>query len=211
MEFVEALDAALGERYALGPTSRNREPKTPITQHVGLRARMQRIVDKFGGRHNRHARVQAARAVGIPYSTFGHMLRGRQPKEANVRKVEEAFRRLVTAPAYAALVKKRGYPSSVSIKAVVVADPDVKDASGKVKREGAKYVNIKQAGPGNEMGYREFNAENLTAQQMAAVVDAWVWQGAAAAAATLTDALPSVYDGTPFGFEGDHVKVEFHG
>ena len=214
-EFVEALDAALEQRYALGPHSRAHEPKTPITSPKGLEIRMRRIMDKFKG-----DRRAAAAAVGVPYSTWGHLLHGRRASRKNFDKINAAWQKIFTAPARALRVKKVGLPHNWLIKAVVIADPGEPDEPGSKKGEGgaggggSRYANGHGSGltraearalDTTDPAYRLFRAEGLDS---GAIVDAWLTDGAEAAADALLDEIEVVY-GTEFGFEGDDVEVSF--
>lgn len=214
MNLVEAMGAVLKERYALGPRSIGREPRTPITEPKGLEIRMRRIMDKFKGN-----RREAAKAAGVPYSTWNHALRGRNVTQKTLNKILGAFAKVVTAPARALRVKKVGYPDGDwLITAFVVADPG--DEEPDPKRHGShggggsRYVNGHGSGvtrdeingldPETDPGYRTFRAEGLDSK---AIVNAWLSGGAEAATQQLLDEIEEAYGG-PFGFEGDHVEVE---
>lgn len=211
MELAEAIGTALQQRYALGPKSKGREPRTPVTEQRGLTARMNRIMEKFGGN-----RREAARASGVPYSTWNHLLAGRRVSKRNLEKITGAFGRLVTTPARALRVKRVGLPGNWLITAVVVADPGSPEESPEDNSGGSRYVNGHGSGvtraeaaalSGNEEdpAYRTFKAEGLDSER---IVDAWLSQGDDAAASALLDEVEDVY-GTEFGFEGNDVKVEF--
>lgn len=221
MDLVEAIDAALAERYALGANSAGREPRTPITEQRGLLARMNRIMDKFGGRGEPSARRRAAQASGIPYSTWNHALRGRNVSQKTLGKLGGAFAKLVTSPARALRVKKRGLPGNWLITAVVVADPGPDPTKhGPGKGGGSRYVNghgsgltrdqaAALAGPQSDgridPAFRTFKAEGLDSGR---IVDAWLTQGPEAAAEALVQEIEDTYGGE-FGFEGDHTEVDF--
>lgn len=208
-ELTEAVGIALAARYALGPNSRGREPKSPVTTTKGLQARMNRIMGKFGG-----DRRAAAKAAGVPYSTWNHLLKGRAASPKNLAKIVAAFGKLITSPVRALVVKKRGYPDNWLIKAVVVADPGPPPGAPKKKGGGgSRYINGRPSGATREEvknlteapAYRTFKAEGLDS---ARIVDAWLSQGDQAAADVLLDEVADVY-GQEFGFEGDHVEVTF--
>lgn len=216
MKLPEAVGAALGARYALGANSKGLEPKTPITEQRGLLARMHRIMDKFGGRAEPSARRRAAAASGIPYSTWNHALSGRAVSKKNLGKIGGAFAKLVTSPARALRVKKRGLPGNWLITAVVVVDPGPPEEPAPGQRDGSRYVNghgsgvsrasaAAMSGRDDDPGYRTFKAEGLDS---AAIVNAWLTGGDDAAAQALLDQAADTY-GEGFGFEGNHVKVEF--
>lgn len=200
MNLTEAVGVALEQRYALGAHSKGREPRTPIDQPRGVQARMRRIMEKFGG--NRRA---AARAAGVPYSTWNHALRGRNVTPRTLEKIGGAFAAYVTAPARALRVKKVGLPSEWLITAVVVADPResryVNGHGSGASREEAASI----SGNPDDPGYRTFRAEGLDSGR---IVDAWLTGGAGAATAALLDEIEDAY-GTEFGFEGDDVEVDF--
>lgn len=209
-ELTEAVGAALAARYALGPNSRGREPKSPVTTSVGLRARMNRIMGKFSEEKN--PRRAAAKAAGVPYSTWNHLLKGRSASPKNLAKIVAAFGKLLTAPARALVVKKRGYPDTWAIKAVVVVDPGPPPGAPKKKGGGgSRYINGRPAGATREEvknvteapAYRTFNAEGLDSKK---IVDAWLSGGDQAAADALLDEVADVY-GQEIGFEGNHVEV----
>lgn len=209
MNLVEAMGAALDERYALGPRSIGREPRTPITEPKGLEIRMRRIMDKFKGN-----RREAAKAAGVPYSTWNHALRGRNVTQKTLNKILGAFAKVVTAPARALRVKKAGYPDEWLITAVVVADPGPPQEPKPGERDGSRYVNGHGSGVTraqaaalsgtDDPGFRTFRAEGLDSK---AIVNAWLSGGAEAATQQLLDEIEEAYGG-PFGFEGDHVEVE---
>ena len=214
MQLTEALDRALDARYALGAKSPGREPRTPISDGRGLRARMHRIMDRFGGRAEPSARREAARAAGIPYSTWNHALNGRNVSKKTLGRIGEAFGKIVTAPARARRVAKVGVPTTWAITAVVVASPGDEDEGPEDNSGGgSRYVNGHGSGVSREdaaaldtddPGYRTFNAAGLDGER---IVDAWLSHGAEAAAGALLDEITDVY-GTEFGFEGDNVEVD---
>jgi hypothetical protein len=198
MELTEAVGVALSQRYVLGPKSKGREPKTPITDPKGLQMRMRRISDKF------KTKKEAAKAAGVPLSSWDHIVSGRRaPSKKNLGKIADAFRRLVTAPAMALVVKKRGLPSEWHIWAVVVCQPN-----------GSRYINGQPPGtaygdiedPTTAPEWRLFRAEGLDSGR---IVGDWVSGGATAATDALLDEIEQAY-GDEYGFEGDHVKVELH-
>ncbi len=212
-EFAEALDEALGARYALGPHSLGREPRGESTM-------VARIMRKFGG-----DRTKAADAAGIPRSTWRGWTTGkRKPSARNRAKLSAAYRSIFTAPARALVVKKRKYPSWVSIRAVVVVDPGppdpVRTDGGRGGgRGGSRYVNGLGSGVTRAQVYnltdppafRLFNADRLQGTtHMEDVVNVWLADGADAAALALTEAIAAEYDGEEFGFEGNHVEVTLH-
>jgi hypothetical protein len=215
MDLVQAVDSALGTRYALGPKSKGLEPRTPITEQRGLLARMHRIMDKFGGRGEPSARRRAAQASGVPYSTWNHLLAGRRVSKKNLGKITGAFAKLVTSPARALRVKRVGLPSEWLITAVVVADPGDPKKHGSGKGGGSRYVNGHGSGVTraqaaalsgtDDPAFRTFRAEGLDS---ARIVDAWLTQGAEAATEALQQEIEAAY-GTEFGFEGDDVRVGF--
>lgn len=197
---VEAVGVALSERYALGGRSKGLEPRTPVTQQRGLTARMKRIMEKFGG-----SRRDAARASGVPYSTWNHLLAGRRVSSRNLEKITGAFQRLVTAPSRALRVKRVGLPDVWSIGAVVVNSPSSSryvNGRGEVPKDQVAAVAAETSGP----EWRYFNAEGLDS---ARIVDAWLTQGDGAATDALVAEIEDVY-GSEFGFWGDAVDVAFH-
>lgn len=192
-ELPEALDHALAARY------RWTEPKRPVTHGQGRKARMNAIQKATGG-----GRKEAARAARIPLSTWNDWVAGRRaPSPRNLRKLEAAFSRLVMAPAMAAQITRKGYPTQWAITAVVVADPD-----------SSRYINghppgltKPQAYNLRSPAYRTFNATGVDGR---AVVNSWLTSGPDAAAQALKAGIERSYGG-PFGFEGDRTVVEFSG
>ncbi len=205
MQLSEAVDEALTERYALSEKSVGREPRQPITDTDGLQTRMERIMRKFRPKKGEPSpRRRAAAAVGVPYSTWNHALKGRAVSKSTLAKIGAGFTKLVTAPARALRVKKVGYPDVWSIRAVVVCQP-----------AGSRYVNgrgstatakedVEEIVTGPE--YRTFNAEGLDSE---AIVGAWLSGGAGPATTALLEEIEASY-GDEFGFEGDHVDVAFY-
>lgn len=216
MELAEALDAALSTRYALSPKSVGREPREPITDPAGLRTRMERIMRKFRPTKGEPSpRRRAAAAAGVPYSTWNHALKGRRVTRKTLEKIAAAFGKLVTAPAQALRIKKVGYPVDWLITAVVVCDPGDPDQP-EGPNGGSRYVNGHNSGvtrddvqtisgDAEDPGYRTFKAEGLDSKR---IVDAWVSGGGEGAAEALLEEVSDAY-GEEFGFEGDHVEVEF--
>lgn len=199
-EFVEALGGALAARYTW---SDKLMPKRPVTHGQGRQTYMRRLEKKAGGRR------AAARAAGIPYSTWGHMFSGKRGVSArNLNKLTGAFETVVMLPAKMAAIEARGYPSQIWIKAVVVADP-----------EGERYINgYKKSADRSKAAvynddsapsYRVFKAEDLESEQIKDVVDTWTTSGTDAAAGVLLAAIEAKYSG-PFGFEGPNVEVTLH-
>jgi hypothetical protein len=186
----QALDAALHDRYHLGPKSKWREPRSSVDTPRGLAARMHRILERLKGDER-----QAAREVGVTLRTWRSWQSGKsKPKASSRGKVANAFTRVVSAPALAAVVARRGYPAEWHIYAVVVADP-----------QGRRYKNKKRGGPANEEGWRMFRAQGLDGEP---IVTAWLEGGDAAA--ELVAEIERAYGGEQFGFEGDNVEVELH-
>lgn len=193
-DLVTALGAALRGRY------RWLEPKTPVTNRQGLKARLNRIQKIYGG-----DRRAAAAAAGIPYSTWGHLMSGkRKASPRTLGRVESAYSRIIVAPSIAGQIAKKGYPRVWSITAVVVADP-----------EGRRYINGHPSGMSKAYaaaittppGYRTFNADGLPNR---AIVDAWIHHGDQAAAQKLLEEIERAYSGA-FGFEGNRVEVTLIG
>lgn len=215
MDLVDALDAALSDRYALHRNHPGLEPRTPLGEKKGLMIRMNRIMDKFGGRKESSARRKAAEASGIPYSTWNHALKGRNVSKKNVAKLGAAFTRLITSPGRAWRVKKVGPPGDWLIKAVVVCYPGDEDGPAG-SSDASRYVNghgsgisVAQAaalsGIEDEPAYRTFRAEGLDS---AVIVNAWLDGGGPLARSALLTEVEEAY-GETFGFEGDHVEVTF--
>lgn len=195
-ELAQALGDALNARYTW-----KGGVKRPVTHRQGLTARMNRIQKKVGGGPR-----AAAQAAGIPYSTWTHLASGRRtPSAKSVARLEGAFIRIVAAPARAAVVGRKGYPSKLSVQAVVVIDP-----------EGSRYINGHTSpGPSKAQVYgihkapewRIFRAEGIDIRP---IVDAWLASGNAWAENALLEQVEDAYH-DPIGFEGNHVRVTLHG
>lgn len=215
MQLTEAVGAALGARYPLGPKSLGREPKRPISDPRGLKTRMDRIRGKFKSDR------EAAKAAGVPYSTWGHIAKGRRaPSQKTLDRITQAYGRLLTAPARA-LAVKRGpdAPSEWLIRAVVICQPGpdpTRHGPGTGGRS-SRYANGHGSGLTREqaravsgtedLAFRTFRAEGLDSER---IIGDWVTGGAEAATAALLDEIETAYT-DEFGFEGDHVEVSFVG
>ncbi|MFJ6530871.1 helix-turn-helix domain-containing protein [Streptomyces longwoodensis] len=190
-ELAEALDAALRARY------RYQEVKRPATHRQGLLARIGRLEKLFG------TRGKAAAAAGIPYSTWRDWTSGRtKPSARGLRKLEAAYVRNVSGPAFKRAVNSTPLPNTVRV-------------TGEIKWSSSPRKQY------NRVAQRTVNLEGMQGV-MRAVVRAWATAGPEAAAETLERGASAVYrvpddnptDKHPAGapgieIEGDRVEIEF--
>jgi len=198
-DFTAALGDALCGRY------RFRELRSTTATRTGVKARMGRLMKAYGG-----DRRAAARAAGIPYSSWGKMLSGKHKiGTRNLGRLEAAYTRLIVSPLRSGIIAKRGYPKMYEIDAVVVADPKRSryingQPPGLSEVEAARFTTAPE--------HRTFRAK-LGPAESQAVVDAWLSGGGPlddeAAAGALLTAIDREHG--PFAFEGNTVGVTLHG
>lgn len=185
-ELPEALDAALRARYPL------HEPKRPATHRQGLTARMNHLEKLFqapGQRKGTDAR-RAAEAAGIPARTWQKWRKGDSaPSARNLRKLEAAYARLVTAPAFRRRVNSGRPPNRVRVTA-------------EIKWTDSPRKNY------NRTRHRTTTLEGM-AGVMVSVIRAWATAGPEAAADALETGTAAVYRADDIRFEGDRVEIEF--
>lgn len=183
-ELPEALDAALRDRYRVV------EIKTPATQRRGLVARMNALEKLFpGGRKGASAR-QAAEAAGISARTWRDWRKGTHPPSArNLRKLEGAYVRKITLPAFRRALKNKKVPNRVKVKAEIKWSNSPRKNYNKTKERTTTLEGMRGA--------------------MAAVIRAWAGAGPEAAADALERGAASVYAADEIKFEGDNVEIEF--
>ena len=192
-DLPEALDAALRARYRIS------EVKTPVTQRRGLLARMnqleklhQRPGDKPG-----QAATRAAESAGIPARTWRDWRKGTHPPgPANRRKLEGAYNRQITLPAFRRSVRSKGAPDKVTVTAVVRWSDSPRKMYNATPQRTVRLRGLRAVMPG--------------------VIRAWAAAGPQAAADAFERAVSTAYrepddaDGGPgIRFEGDAVTVEF--
>lgn len=186
MELAEALDEALRDRYPI------RQPKRPATHRQGLTARMnglERELEQKGDRKGTAGR-RAAEAAGISPRTWRKWRAGTQPPSPRLlRKLETAFNRLVTVPAFRKSLTSEPAPNRVKITAEI-----------RWSKSPKAYYNKKK--------YRTTTLESMRAV-MVRVIRSWAMAGPEAAADTLERGAASVYRSDEIRFEGDSVIVEF--
>lgn len=190
-DLAEALDAALRARFRVP------EVKTPITQRRGLLARLnqlEKLHARKGDRPGAAAR-RAAQSAGIPPDQFARWRKGeRAPSAASLRKIETAYNRQITLPAYRKSAQQAKAPNKVTVSAEVWwTDSD--------KKNNGDYRTVKLVG---------------MKATMARVIRAWAAAGPEAAAEVFERGTADVYrvpdnnDGTPgVQFQGNNVKIEF--
>lgn len=187
MDLATALDEALRDRYPI------REPKTPVTQRRGLTARMNALEKEFTQKGDRRGAAgrRAAKAAGIHPDTWTRWKNAqRKPGAASLRKLEAAFTRLVTVPAFRRRLKDpRQVPNRVKVTATI-----------KWSSSPQKNYNRRQ--------HRTTILESMR-PAMVRVIRAWVAAGPEAAAEALETGAAAVYRADEIRFEGDSVVVEF--
>lgn len=193
-DLAEALDTALRARFRVA------EVRTPITQRRGLLARMNQLEKLHTRKGDRagQAATRAAEASGIPIRTWRDWRKGTHPPSArNVRKLEGAYARQITIPAYRKSVEDKGkgaVPNKVTVKAEVWWTDSDKKNNGDQRQ--VKLTGMKTA--------------------MSRTIKAWIAAGPEAAADAFQRGTANVYrvpdndDGTPgVQFLGNAVQIEF--
>lgn len=191
-DLAAALDAALRARYRIS------EVRTPVTQRRGLLARMNQLEKLFRrpGDTPVQTRRRAAEAAGIPDRTWRDWRAGTHPPSpASRRRLERAYNREVTLPAFRRAIKAQGIPRRVRVTATI------------------KWTDS----PRKNYNATPYRATTLTGMgpAMAATIKAWVGAGPEAAADAFQRGVSAAYkapdDGDKPGieFQGDDVKVEF--
>jgi hypothetical protein len=194
-DLAGALDAALRARYRVA------EVRTPVTQRRGLLGRMNQLEKLHARKGDKpgQAATRAAEASGIPARTWRDWRKGTHPPSAaNARKLEGAYSRQVTQPAFLKSVRSKKAPKEVRVTGTI------RWTDSPRKRYNAsphRTTVLTGMGP-----------------TMAAVVRAWVAAGPEAAADAFQRGASAVYkvvdddDGTPgIKIEGDEVTIEFPG
>lgn len=197
-DLAAALDAALRARYRVA------EVRTPISQRRGLLGRMNQLEKLHSRKGDRpgQAATRAAEASGIPARTWQYWRSGtRKPSAAGARKLEGAYTRQITIPAYRKSVqeekeKGKGAPNKV-------------DVTGVIRWTDSPRKNY------NATPQRTVKLTGLRAT-MRAVIRAWIAAGPEAAADVFQRGISQVYkvtddeDGTPgIKVEGNEVIIEF--
>jgi hypothetical protein len=192
-DLAGALDAALRARYRVA------EVKTPITQRRGLLARMnqlEKLHTRKGDRPGSAGR-RAAAAAGIPPDQWTRWKKGqRTPSAASLRKLEGAYSRQVTQPAFRRAIKTRGVPAKVTVTATVKWSTSDRKQYNAIRHRTVRLFQMRPV--------------------MGPTIRAWVAAGPQAAADAFQRGVsaqhsePDEEDGRPgIEFEGDHVQIEF--
>lgn len=192
-DLAEALDAALRGRFRVA------EVRTPVSQRRGLLARMNQL-EKLHARPGdtpTQTRKRAAAASGIPDRTWRDWRNGTHPPSAaSQRKLEGAYTRQITLPAYRKSARQKGAPDKVTVTAEVWWTDSDKKNNGKQRT--VKLVGLKSI--------------------MAGVIRTWIAAGPAPAAAAFERGCARVYrvpdnddeERSPgIQFQGDDVTIEF--
>lgn len=192
-DLAGALDGALRARFKVP------EVKSPITQRRGLLARMNQLEKLHTRKGDKpgQAATRAAEAAGIAPRTWRDWRKGTHPPgAASRRKLEGAYARQITLPAYRKVTKAQGAPDRVRVAATIRWSDSPKK----------KY---------NATPHRSTTLTGMRAA-MVSVIRAWAGAGPEAAAEAFERAVARVYkvadddDGGPgVRFEGDQVEVEF--
>lgn len=196
-DLAGALDEALRARYHIA------EVRTPVTQRRGLLGRMNQLEKLHARKGDRpgQAATRAAAASGIPARTWRDWRKGTHPPSAaNARKLEGAYSRQITQPAFLKSVRSKKAPKEVRVTATIRWSD-----SPRKNYNSAPYRTTTLTGMG---------------PTMAAVVRAWVAAGPEATADAFERGASAVYkvsdthDDPPkpgIGIEGDAVTIEFPG
>jgi hypothetical protein len=194
-DLAGALDAALRDRYRVS------EVRTPVGQRRGLLARMNQLEKLHARKGDKpgQAATRAAESAGISPRTWRDWRKGTHPPgAASTRKLEGAYNRQITLPAFRKSIKEKKTPTKVNVTATIRwTDSDKK----KYNATAYRTVKFTKMGP-----------------VMAATIKAWAGAGPEAAAAAFERGVSAMYrvpdtgDTPPqpgIGFEGDNVKIEF--
>lgn len=193
-DLAQALDEALRGRY------RVTEVRTPITQRRGLTARMSQLEKHHARPGDRpgQAAARAARSAGIAPQTWNRWRKGIQPpSSASLRKLEGAYTRQITLPAYRRALKRRKTPNVVIVWARVKWS----------RSDGTQYNQ-------RDNGYRRVRLESMR-PVMNDTIKAWVGAGPQAAADAFQWGVSTLYKVDPDGdrpgieFQGNDVKIQF--
>lgn len=191
-DLTAALDAALSARYKVA------EVKTPATQRRGLLARMNHLE----ARHRRagdkpgQAAARAAESAGVSPRTWRLWRQGaRPPAPVSLRKLEGAYNRQITLPAFRRALKSKKVPAKVNVTATIRWTDSDKKKYNATKHRTVKFTSMRPV--------------------MAGVIRAWAGAGPRAAAEAF-ERLTSEHhrvppeDGGPgIRFEGNDVTVTF--
>lgn len=188
-----ALDAALRARYRVS------EVRTPITQRRGLLARMnqlEKLAARPGDRPGQAA-TRAAKEAGIAPRTWRDWRNGTHPPSAaSRRKLEGAYARKVTLPAFRRQLRKKPTPSRVTVTAKIKWSDSPRKMYNATPQRTARLSGMRSA--------------------MVATIRAWAGAGPQAAAEAFERGAAQAYgvaddsDGSPgIQFEGNQVEIEF--
>jgi transcriptional regulator with XRE-family HTH domain len=190
-DLSEALDAALRARYRLA------DIKTPATQRRGLIARMDALEKLSPSPRKGTSARQAAEAAGIPARTWRNWRAGKtKPSARNLRKLEGAYARRITVPAFRRALADKKYPAKVRVTGTIRWTDSPRKMYNSTRHRTTELVGMRGV--------------------MHAVVRAWAMAGPQAAADAFERGASAVYrvppddDGTPgIKIEGDQVRIEF--
>jgi len=185
-DLASALDAALTARY------RPKEVKAPATTRRGLLARMSHLEKLHTSKGDRPGAAgrRAARSAGIAPDTWTRWRKSqRAPSAASVRKLEAAYAREITLPAFRRALRTKKIPDKVTITA------EIRWTSSPRKMYNAtKYRTVKLTG---------------MRPAMIPTIRAWVQAGPEAAAQAFERGTAEVHKAEEIAFEGNDVDVEF--
>lgn len=184
-DLAAALDAALTARY------RPRTVRTPATQRRGLLARMNQL-EKLHARPGDRAGSagrRAAASAGIAPDTWTRWRKGqRAPSAASLRKLETAYTRQITTPAFRRALRTKRIPDKVTITAEVRWTDSPRKMYNATKYRTVKLTGMRPA--------------------MIPTIRAWAQAGPEAAAQAFERGTAEVHQASEIAFEGNDVKVE---
>lgn len=191
-DFPTALDRALTDHYGV-----REDYRSPVESPRGFKARVGALERAY------KSQKAAAEAAGISPDTWTRWKTGKQtPGRASLLKVAAAHMALLRA----AKVANKGYPSRIDVKAIVAAR--AKAGLGRNPKKNTYY----NGGKSNDSkAHRTFRADELSAAQVASVVNAWAAGGRPGDVAdALLREIERAYPGR-FEFEGTDVTVTIVG
>jgi len=185
-DLASALDAALTARY------RPKEVKAPATTRRGLLARMNQLEKLHARKGDRPGAAgrRAARSAGIAPDTWTRWRKSqRAPSAASLRRLEGAYAREITLPAFRRALRTKKIPDKVTVTAEVRWTSSPKKMYNATRYRTVKLTGMRPA--------------------MVPTIRAWVQAGPEAAAQAFERGAAEVHKTEEIAFEGNQVHVEF--